>query len=104
MFDSAAWSPAYRKDINLSENVQKRFTKCLHGMHDLSYKDRLNQLGTITLENRRYYSDMVFVCKALHGMVDCDANNFGLYLKNLCTRGQGIRLQQMTTRTTASSQ
>ena len=40
--------PAYRKDINLIEKVQKRFAKCLRGMHDLSYEVRLNQQGTIT--------------------------------------------------------
>ena len=95
MFDSAAECPAYRKDINLIEKVQKRFTKCLRGMYDLSYEERLNQLGKITLENRRHYSDMVFVYKALHGIVDCDANDFGdLYLKNSCTGGENIRLQQ----------
>ena len=64
-------------------------------MYDLSYEERLNQLGKITLENRRHYSDMVFVYKALHGIVDCDANDFGgLYLKNSCTGGESIRLQQ----------
>ena len=47
---------------------------------------------------------MFFIYKALHGMVNCDANDFGLYLKNSCTRGQGIRLQQRIARITASSQ
>ena len=64
-----------------------------------SYEDHLNQLGTITLENRRHYNDIVFVYKALHGMADRDANDFGFYLKNSCSRGQGIKLQQRMART-----
>ncbi len=36
MFDSAAWCPAYHKDINLIEEVHKRFTKCLRVIHNLS--------------------------------------------------------------------
>ena len=47
---------------------------------------------------------MVFVYKALHGMVDCDANDFSLYLKNSRTRGQGNTFKQRMARTTASFQ
>ena len=37
-------------------------------------------------------------------MVDCDVNDFGLYLKKSYTRGQGIRLQQRMARTSTASQ
>ena len=40
----------------------------------------------ITLKNRRRISDLVFITyKALSGMIDCDASDFGLHLKNSYT-------------------
>ena len=44
------WSPQYRRDMELSEHVQRRATKMIPGMKHLSYKDRLRELG---LEKRR---------------------------------------------------
>ena len=57
----------------------------------LSYAEHLQKLDTLSLERRRQYADMVFVCKALHGLVDCSALSFGLEQKTSCTRGDGIK-------------
>ena len=62
--------------------------------NDLAYAERLKKLDTLSLERRRQYADMIFVCKALRGLVDCSAVSFGLGQKTLCTRGVGIRLNQ----------
>ena len=47
------WSPQYRKDIDLLENVQSRVTKMFQGMEHLSYEDRLKELELFSLERRR---------------------------------------------------
>ena len=39
-----AWSPTYEKDCWLIERVQKRATKMINGMSNLSYEDRLKTL------------------------------------------------------------
>ena len=57
----------------------------------LSYAEHLQKLDTLSLERRRQYADMVFVYKALHGLVDCSALSFGLEQKTSCTRGDGIK-------------
>ena len=44
------WGPHYRRDIDLLENVQRRATKMIHGMENLSYEDRLRELGLFSLE------------------------------------------------------
>jgi len=35
------WAPVYKTDINLIERAQRRFTKRLLGLKDISYRDRL---------------------------------------------------------------
>ena len=39
------WSPQYRKDTDLFECIQSRATKMIPGMEQLSYEDRLKELG-----------------------------------------------------------
>ena len=58
--------------------------------NDLYYAERLKELDTLSQERRRQYADMMFVYKALHGLVDCSAGSFGLELKTSRTRGNGI--------------
>jgi len=40
-YSSPVWAPVYKTDINLIEHVQRRFTKHLLGLKDISYHDRL---------------------------------------------------------------
>ena len=37
----SAWSPHYKKDKELLEKVQRRFTKMIKGMKGKSYEERL---------------------------------------------------------------
>jgi len=54
------WVPVYKTDINLIERVQRRFTKSLLGLTDISYHDRLAILDNAdTLENRRLNMDLI---------------------------------------------
>ena len=39
-YNSVVWSPYLKCDIELIENVQRRFTKRLKGLSALSYDDR----------------------------------------------------------------
>ena len=52
-YNSPVWSPHWAKDIRTLERVQKRFSKKLPALHDLSYSDRLERLGIERLEARR---------------------------------------------------
>ena len=48
-----AWRPYLRKDIDILEKVQRRTTKLITGLRDLSYDDILKECGLTTLETRR---------------------------------------------------
>ena len=43
-YASAVWSPHLIKHINMIENVQKRATKLVDGLHDLDYPERLKRV------------------------------------------------------------
>ena len=48
-----AWRPYLRKDIDMLEKVQRRPTKLITWLRDLSYDDRLKECGLTTLETRK---------------------------------------------------
>ena len=47
------WGPQHRKDMDVLQRVQRRDTKMIRGLEYLSYKDRLRELGLLSLEKRR---------------------------------------------------
>ena len=47
------WSPQYRGDMNLLECIQRRVTKMIQGMEQLSCEDRLREMGLFSLEKRK---------------------------------------------------
>jgi len=57
-----------RGDVDRLERVQRRATKRLEGFEGIGYKDRLRELGLMTLETRRIRADLIEVFKILRGM------------------------------------
>jgi ribonuclease P/MRP protein subunit RPP40 len=58
-FASSVWAPNSVKCIEMIEGVQRRTTKQLPGMKDLSYPERLESLKLPTLSYRRVRGDMI---------------------------------------------
>ena len=48
-----SWSPTSANQINAIENIQRKFTKHITGMHSLSYENRLKHLKLCSLQRRR---------------------------------------------------
>ena len=59
-----------KQDINAIENIQKNFTKSIHGMKKKSYHERLMLLRLPSLEFRRLRGDMIEVYKIVHEIYD----------------------------------
>ncbi len=91
-YANAVWSPYKCKDINLVENVQRRATKNLRGMANLSYPERLSKLNLPTLLYRRLRGDMITTYKILHGIphkVICPDMH---YIGETITQGNSMKL------------
>ena len=48
-----AWRPYRKKDIDILERIQRRATKMIHKLRNISYEIRLKECGLTTLETRR---------------------------------------------------
>ena len=71
-----AWSPHRRRDISLIEGVQRRATKLVPGLKDLSYEQRLVRLNLTTLEERRTRGDMIQAYKMITRKEDINPDKF----------------------------
>lgn len=90
-YSNSVWSPHFKKDIIEIEKVQRRATKMVPGLTQLSYDERLKKLNIPSLEYRRTRGAMIDVYKCMHNMYDI---NF-IWLKkvdNSVTRGNSLKL------------
>jgi len=62
-YAAPAWSPYRKKDILALERVQKRATKLVRQLKNLSYEERLAKLNLTTLEKRRNRGDLIQLFK-----------------------------------------
>ena len=65
-YGNAAWMPLYSKYITLLENVQRRATKLVPGLHDREYEDRMKQWKLPSLHYRRTRGDLIELYKHTH--------------------------------------
>ena len=66
------WQPHLAKDIDLIESVQRRATKLIYELREMSYDDRLKELGLFKLSARRARGDMITVFKIMNGLMSID--------------------------------
>ena len=87
-----AWRPYRKKDIDKLERIQRRATKMIPELRDLSYESRLLQCGLTTLETRRLRGDQIEVFKIVNGYEDVDRNMFFKLKEGSRTRGHKAAL------------
>jgi len=90
---SSAWNPFYKKDKELIEKVQHRFTKMILNMKGKSYEERITCLGLWTLEERRNRQDLIEVFKMFKGISRVSAQTlFTVDDNKKGTRGHHLKL------------
>ena len=65
-FSVSAWNPWLQKDEDILEDVQKKAIKMISGLRGQSYEEKLNELGMLSLKDRRVQFDMVQTYKIVH--------------------------------------
>ena len=70
-----AYKPYRKKDIDTHERMQRRATKIIPELRDLSYEERLKECGLTTVE-KRLRGDQTEVFKTLNGCENIDRNMF----------------------------
>ena len=98
-YSSVVWDPATIRDQKLLEGVQRRATKLIPTIKDLSYEQRLVNLGLPSLQYRRARADMIQVYKIVHGMDRIDPTIFFELVKDFKTRGHKYKLCKPRCRT-----
>ena len=87
-----AWRPYCKKGIDTLERIQRRATKMIPELRDLSYEERLKEYGLSTLETRRLRGDQFEVFKMLNGYENIDRNIFFSLKKDNRIRGHEVSL------------
>ena len=90
-YANSVWNPYLKKFISAIENVQKRATKLVPGIYNISYKERLKHLNFPNLSYRRYSGDMIEVFKTLNGLYDSSVTNNIFSIKNTATRENTLK-------------
>ena len=88
------WSPYYRMDIEFLERIQRKMTKMIHNIRNLSYEDRLRKLNLHSLERRRIRGDMIEVFKWYKGINKGDINRVLKIHNENRTRNNGFKLDK----------
>lgn len=85
-YASSVWSPYKNTWIEKIEEVQRRATRQIQGMKNLTYPERLKKLKLPTLAYRRVRGDMIETYKIINGLYDPDASSLIKLAKDSGTR------------------
>ncbi|CAM5081371.1 unnamed protein product [Eretmochelys imbricata] len=84
------WSPMFKKDEFKLEQVQRRATRMIRGMENLSYERK--ELGFFSLTKRRLRGDMIAVYKYIRGINTREGDELFKLSTNVDTRTNGYKL------------
>ena len=96
-YGNVVWHPQFKKDLELLEGVQRRATKMVPGLHNLSYEERLRRMDLPSLLYRRLRGDVIETYKYLHGIYNINSSQFlplSVGDSGVSTRGHSLKLQK----------
>ena len=98
-YGSVIWSPKLKQDEERIEKIQRRATKLVPEIKDLSYTERLEKLDLASLHYRRFRADVWETYKIIHNDKTELKNKIFTLNTNTNTRGHQYKLAKPHTRT-----
>jgi hypothetical protein len=98
-FGNVVWAPKLERDKKLVEGVQRRATKVIPGLKDLTYEQRLAKMKLPSLYYRRIRGDLIEMYKYSHEIYKLGEKLF-VYEENKTTRGHIYKLKKNRCNTT----
>ena len=89
------WSPHLQKNIKKIESVQRRATKQVNDLHNISYEERLRELKIPSLKRRRARGDLIETFKIVNGLYNIDPKDFFNHSQSN-TRGHAKKTTETT--------
>ena len=91
-YGNAIWGPHYLSDVRNVESIQKRATKLIPKLRNMTYKDHIMVLKLPSLKYRRRRGDMILMFKIMHGLVRVAVNDLFIPIESSRTRGHAKRV------------
>ena len=91
-FASPVWNTGFIGDLRLLESVQRRWTKCIDGLQELPYSERLRLLDLYSVQGRLLRADMLKCWKIFHGKCGVAPGDLFVMAPNVGTRGHRYKL------------
>ncbi len=91
-YGNTIWSPKLKRVIKSLESVQRRATKMVPSLANLSYPERLKELNLPTLVYRRRRGVMIQAFKIFHNIYDVDSGAFFQMPNDVRTRGHPYKV------------
>ena len=86
--------PQLRKDIDAIERVQRRATRLILGLAELSYEERLKETGLYSLERSWLRGDMIEMFKIMKGEDKISEDELFNRVDSDRTRGHSLRVKK----------
>ena len=90
-YANVIWHPIYKRQIELLERVQRRFTKLIPSIKDLPYTERLKILKLPSIKYRQVRADLIQTYKIIHSIDNLSCSEFFTFCNNQ-TRNSKLKL------------
>ena len=90
-YANVIWHPIYKRQIELLERVQRRFTKLIPSIKDLPYTERLKILKLPSIKYRQVRADLIQTYKIIHSIDNLSCSEFFTFC-NRQTRNSKLKL------------